>query len=402
LNLGGAIAIPVLFCVLSVFTRALTSVRIVGIDYDLISYTFCIVYFIYLVTQRKLIVNSVFFFLFLFSISFMATMMAGYPIGPYFKYFLPIFIIYIPIYHALKSVNIGYVFELYVQLAYYSAIFGLVQFTAKVLFGIKLLSVFSSPAIDSVAGEPSHYSALLMPALIYSIIFYKKYKTKSIVMFITMLLTLKITSYFTFAVVLMIAFLKFHYLLFLIPALIYIYFNYIILDYDFAYRIIPIWEYLVNGQVTSYNILHGTPLSFISNLEAAKHSLSKNLVFGVGFGGHESSYIEYYGENEFIGLDYLFGINARGGHSLSIRILSELGIIGLISYIWFLIKVQVFNKSYAIHRAIGIACLAHFVSKSVKLSSYIDYGTPFFFLVLLVNYQQYKYHSKNKNTIAAS
>ena len=31
-----------------------------------------------------------------------------------------------------------------------------------------------------------------------------------------------------------------------------------------------------------------------------------------------------------------------------------------------------------------------FFSKSVKLSSYIDYGTPFFFVILNISYQEYK------------
>lgn len=377
----------VIITIFSVFSRELTVIPVAGFDYDYISYTFFIISFIIFLFGKGLPKLGLLLCLFVFITYSINLLIIGYPLIPFFKYFLPITIIYLSIYRILKQFDPIKIFELYVEFAFLSTIFGLIQLLLKLFFGYKLLSVFSSIAIDSVAGEPSHYAVILVPAVVYSIMNFRKYTWKALFMLVVFFLTFKLTAYFAFALSIFIAYFNLLHLLILIPVFYFTYSNYIITDPQSAYRILPIYNYMLTGEIP--NFLHGTPLSFISNLEVAFYSLSKNPLFGVGFGGHETSYFEYFRKNPFIGLDYLFGLNSRGGHSLTIRILSETGVVGFLAYVIFLLRCLILDKSSP-YRAVSIACISHFIGKTIKLSSYIDYGTSFFFIVLLLNFQAYK------------
>jgi O-antigen ligase len=94
-------------------------------------------------------------------------------------------------------------------------------------------------------------------------------------------------------------------------------------------------------------------------------------------------------------LDYQHGLNARSAHSLSIRVLSENGILGFIFY-WYLILRNFFLKLTYEERAISLGCLSHFLSKTLKLGGYFDYGTPFFLMMLVVIFINAKKRTKQE------
>lgn len=385
-----------IFCVISVFTRALTSIRVFGIDYDLLSYTFFLISFLVVISLFKL--NKKFtFFLFIFSfINLFATLFVNYPLFPLLKTLLPLVLILFTVYHILSKINIIDIFRFYVNCTFYTAIFGIIQFSFKLFFGIKLLSNYSSIDLHSVAAEPSHYTAILLPALIYTTIQFKQNKVKFFILFIAMVLTLKITSFFTFALAITIAYFNIGYLLLFGTLFLLIYSNFIITNPEYAFRILPLLDYFSGGNVFS-KALSGTPLSFLSNLEVAFFSLKKNLINGVGIGNHETAYFEKYSLANFIGAERSFGLNARSGHALTIRIISELGLLGILGYTYFFIKNIILSKKFTVYHAISIGCLSHFIAKSLKLGAYIDYGTPFFFCVFLINHQQYRKMKKSLN-----
>jgi O-antigen ligase len=82
--------------------------------------------------------------------------------------------------------------------------------------------------------------------------------------------------------------------------------------------------------------------------------------------------------------NYYYGLNAKAAHSLSVRIVSELGIIGAILYLYTLVKCFLFSRK-GVNYAISLGCIGHLFCKFFKLGGYIDYGTPFFFTILLLN-----------------
>lgn len=334
--------------------------------------------------------RAIWVFVFLFFGSFGAYLLTDYPFTDYFKYFLPLFLIYFSLFHLLRVFPVQPIFELYVEMAVWTAVFGILQLGLKVFLGIKLLSVYSAFAIDSVAGEPSHYAVIIMPAVIYCVLNRRRYKLKALVLTLAMLFTFKVSAYFTFAFVMVIAYVNGPYLFILGASVVWIYIQFILTNEGFTERIFPLVDYFFRGKLLPPEEIHGTSLSFISNFEVAKYSLSKNPFFGVGIGGHEHAYYEYYRFKPFIGIDYYFGLNSRSAHSLLIRILSETGIIGFIFYIFTLLRSVIIKKDLLIYRAISLACISHFVGKSLKLGSYIDYGTPVFFIILILNAAEYR------------
>lgn len=387
------------FCALMPFTRELTVV-IAGFEFDYVSYTFLLVSFALIILHNLIDAQALLIILGIFIVTFIAAIIAGTPLIDYLKYFAPAAVFYFTIYHLLYRYPVRSVFDLYLAFAYYSAILGLIQFALKVGAGIKFLTVFSSPAIDSVAGEPSHYAAILTPALVYQWISGSKINYRTLIMLASLLLTLKLTAYFTLAIVLALAYMQLQYWIFLVPLVMFLYSNFIITNEDYALRFLPIYSYLTSREIDTGGQahLHGTPLSFISNLEVAWYSIRQNPLLGVGFGGHEKAYYDYFTSKGFIGLDYLLGLNARGGHSLTIRLLSETGLLGIATYLITLMRSIIFDKRLLYLHAISLGCLSHFITKTLKLSSYIDYGTPFFFIVLLICAREYRYQYNLSNS----
>jgi O-antigen ligase len=130
-----------------------------------------------------------------------------------------------------------------------------------------------------------------------------------------------------------------------------------------------------------------------SNLIVAQENVKNNPLTGSGLGGNEETYYRLYSNSPFR-LNYYYGLNAKSAHSLTIRIISELGILGFLLYLFTLIK-NLFLMDRGVFRAISLACLSHFLCKTFKLGGIIDYGTPFFFAMLIINGLNYHYN-KNK------
>ena len=121
-------------------------------------------------------------------------------------------------------------------------------------------------------------------------------------------------------------------------------------------------------------------------------------MWGSGLGGHESIYFLFFEGKPFESSRF-FGLNYNSAHSLTIRILSEAGLLGIFAYMAFLVKTYIKSNSgeLLVFHSISISCIGHFFSKSLKLGAYIDYGTPFFLVVLLVNFYLYRgYVRENK------
>jgi O-antigen ligase len=125
------------------------------------------------------------------------------------------------------------------------------------------------------------------------------------------------------------------------------------------------------------------PCRVFSNLDVAFYTIKQSLLTGSGLGGHEEMYYRRF-EYDSFRYNYYYGLNAKSAHSLSIRILSEFGILGFGLYLFTLIKNVMFFKS-KVPKAIALACLSHFLCKTLKLGGYIDYGTPFFLCMLILN-----------------
>jgi len=101
-------------------------------------------------------------------------------------------------------------------------------------------------------------------------------------------------------------------------------------------------------------------------------------------GGHDTMYyrnLELFIETPFD--NKFWGINSKSAHSLLIRIISELGVIGILLLSIILIKSLQIKQTNL--RAIALASYASFIAKFFKTGSYFEYGTIIFLVLILVS-----------------
>lgn len=379
------------FFVFTIFSREIGLTTIAGVDYDLFAYNFFILYLLVQLKDfyinQKLIVALVL----LVVAGIAAKVILSLEFQPFWKQFIPITIIYLVSYDAFCRVNYRILFKIYTEIGYYTAIFGIIQILAKLFFGLKLMTDYNQLFVDSIALEPSHYAVIIMPACIYKLYYFRQNKTQATVLMIALILTTSSTAYITLLVLLLIIYRRTQILILLVP-LLYFVFNNILLNVEkFNMRLTGFTSYF---ETNSFNRVYAaTSVSFLSNLEVALYSIKSNPLLGCGLGGHEEMYQKYFEDSSFR-FNYMYGMNSISAHSLLIRILSETGLIGFGLYLIGLWK-SLLLKADDFHRIISISCLSHFIGKALKLGGYFDYGTPFFAMLLLFNYLDYK-NSKNK------
>jgi len=374
------------FFVLTVFSKEIGHTDLFGIDYDFIGYNFCIFYLLFhingLYINRS--INS--FLAYLFISSILSKLYLGLDLPPLFKQIIPTAVIFLVTYDFfIRSGSYVRLFTIYITISYYTAVFGLIQLAVKFFLGINLMTNYYSLFIDSIAYEPSHYAALILPACVYSLFNYRKDKLRSTIILLAMIGTFSVTSYVVMAVAIVLVFLKPVYLLIVVPLLYYLYF-YVFLSFEkFTYRQSGFDMYFEHQNLMK--VKSGTTLSFLSNVEVARYTITESPLMGSGMGGHEEMYYKFYSNHPFR-MHYLFGLNALSAHSLIIRVFSEFGLAGGMLYLWFLMR-NLILRGEGYHRMISIACLTHFLCKFLKLSGYFDYGTPFFAMMYIFNFNDY-------------
>ncbi|MDB4273903.1 O-antigen ligase family protein [Algibacter sp.] len=381
----------VLLIVISIFTKELFSGNIGGVSIDFFAYGVSTVlfinYFMHFHSNQKIInfliyaVITALFSILIFDLEWF----------PFFKAIVPIFIIYLSTYFVIRkhAQFLPKIVDTYINIAYITAIFGILQLILSFM-GINIL-IKIPHRIDSIAYEPSHYAAIIMPAVILTVFQYKKYKRKAVILLTALIGTVSLTSYVVFILIWAFPRLTNRSAIIAIPLALVSMFYLQTFNLNFSQRFLSAEE-VIMGE-TDISEANGTVLSFGTNLEVALFTIKKSPIWGSGIGGHESMYKKYYAGKIFEDSFY-YGMNQKSAHSLTIRILSELGVLGLLIYVSFLFKTYIKRSDDLFHHLVSLACLSHFAVKSFKLGGYIDYGTPFFFCLLIVNYMVFR--SKKK------
>jgi hypothetical protein len=223
------------------------------------------------------------------------------------------------------------------------------------------------------------------------------------VMLVALLFTFNLTAYLVFLAIFTIASVHPLYVLVTIPLAYYMFF-YMLPNFskDFSARFYDTYD-TFSGRKSILNSrldVNSTTLSFYSNFEVAKYTLNQSPLFGSGLGGHEEMYYRRFANSPFQS-NYYYGLNAKAAHSLSIRILSELGLIGAVLYVYTLVRSIIFSGK-GIYYAISLSCISHFLCKFFKLGGYIDYGTPFYFTILILNARAYFASQLQKSAVTKS
>jgi len=369
-----------IFLPLTIFTKEIGMFTISSINIDLIGYPFFILSFVLFFITRNISIsnNETIVFAIILFMGLIQSFILNLPIIIFFKQFIPIAIFYFVIKSILTYRDPIYIFDKYVQYAMVAAYLGLLQFVLK-LVGIKFLTGHSQLFIDSVALEPSHYVVMMIPAMIYY--FEKRNFNKNFfILTLTLVLTFKLTALLSFATYYFLRNIKnFKTMVFISPLILLISIYIINHNEEFGKRIDSAVIFMETNDMSS--IENMTTFSFISNLEVATENFIDTFGVGTGLGGHETTYGRIFRGIDIYSDDWV-GMNMKSAHSLLIRIISELGLFGLI--ILFLL----FYKSYSIrnfeYRVVAWASLSHFVAKFFKTGSYFDYGSIFFLVMIIV------------------
>lgn len=382
--------------VIAVFSKEVGTSRFLGVDFDFIGYPFFILYFI--LNFHKIVVSKAtphLLFAYLTFSSLFSILLLNLGYANFLKQLIPILLIFSVNFFIINKSDLPALFRLYVKVTYYTAIFGIIQVILSRFANVEIL-IKQHGRLDSISYEPSHYAAILLPAMIYCFFHFQSYRKYFFVMLLALILTFNLTGYMVFLTVISFAYINPVYIGLSIPFLYFFTFN-VLQDFNenFYKRITDTVDVfsgqkMILGLTTSAN---GTTVSFYSNLMVALTSVRMNFLTGCGLGGHEEMYYREY-SNSIFRFNYYYELNAKSGHSLSIRILSEFGLLGLFLYVYTIIKNLVLLDN-GVYKSISLACLSHFLCKTLKLGGYIDYGTPFFFAMFILTHRAFRENRQN-------
>ncbi len=148
----------------------------------------------------------------------------------------------------------------------------------------------------------------------------------------------------------------------------------------------------INRQYRVITKVHGSPLVLYNNYYVAKQNFSHNPLFGSGLGSHEIAFDQY-------NLNYLvskwYVLNTPDANSMGLRIISELGLMGIIFVILFIKRGFVQRNPSSpddYSWVIATALLAIIIIQILRQGNYTYAG--FFFYGWLYYYNKINYEKK--------
>ncbi len=335
-------------------------------------------------------------------------------IQQFLKIFLGVFFSFLFFDYFIKFLkeDIFKIFYVYLKVTYWICLIGVIQFFSyqigfrfgydfNTIFGFNKWGIIKQELfgirINSIFSEPAYFGAYVGPAIFVVInnfinkskIVYSNFQ--NILILVTYVFTFSTTAYLGLGVSLFLVlsskgFLK--YLLIIvvsISVLFYVAYNNV---KDFRIRIDDTTS-LFSGDLVKFNRFtfgkyHGSSLALYDNYNVAFLNLKNNsFLFGTGLGSHGVAFEKY---SLTKGLDQVKGgaLNAADANSLLLRIVSELGIIGVFITFYFLFK---FHTSRVKMKAenhfwiISNACLVLMILNLMRLGHYFYCGFPLFVLL---------------------
>lgn len=209
------------------------------------------------------------------------------------------------------------------------------------------LNITISGRLEGWGGEPGDIALLILPALVY----YFYHKEISIRCALTVLAFMLASSTASFAALFIIlalflfVYYRKNFFKLIVAALVVFMVSSAVSSYlsdnksdnnDAALKFKETWEMLQSNRFSFYDLetLNASTYAFLTNLCVAEQAPSR--LFGTGLGTHHINYEKIYPSRS---TTYrLYGLNANDAYSLSIRVFSELGILGLFLLFVFMYK----------------------------------------------------------------
>ncbi len=278
------------------------------------------------------------------------------------------------------------------------------------LLGIRLNSTFTEPSYFGSSMAPAFFIAL------YELFFRREVfltKTKCIVIIAAYLLSFSSLAYIGIFVTILLFALNFgalRYFFFAVPVGVIMFTLVYSNVKDFRVRIDGMKALFVDGIVEKelggelskgarmfrvsrvLTKIHGSSFVLYNNTHVAIENFKQNPLFGSGLGSHEIAF-EKYNINYMLGGIYDF--NAPDANSMFLRILSELGIMGLLFMLMYILKFYV-SKNLGFEEdetywLISNAVLVIIITQLLRQGNYTFNG--FLFFGFLYYYNRIKYNA---------
>lgn len=309
-----------------------------------------------------------------------------------------------------NNYNIKKLFSVYLNIAYFVALIGLLQWLAclSVVFGIfhqgRLIEHFYhfgyfltnwyitfshlSIRINSIMPEPFSLCLVLIPALFTSIssLLRGSYelitKKRSILIICVYLLTFSTTGYIGIIIAIMILFLNYSKKRNIFIAIFIAFITSTIFFYaleDTRDRVGDIVKF-AKGE-TDWQKTNQSTYTYLRNLLTTTDVIKNNVLFGNGLGSHRVSFDAFTKKHNIVMPDRFFVLNREDANSLLLRLLSETGLIGVILFLIFIAKYYIKRKNgpSIIYWVINNGILILFIIRLIRQGNYVSEGFFFFF-----------------------
>lgn len=289
-----------------------------------------------------------------------------------------------------SCLTVDEIFRKYYKYSYYLSILGLCFLVIFLIFRIDIayelseiipfygyVSGFSpSIRIKSILLEPAHFAGIILPAFYYSLKHFKKEKTKLVIFSTTLIFTFSSIGYL--GILLSIILIAINSSLVKKVSLVSLGIIAGIFAFnkveDFSMRLTDTFKVFSN-QNSSFEGINVSTYTLYANFFVTSNVLKDSPLWGHGLASHPVSYDRYISDWIYERDSHL---NKQDANSLALRILSELGIIGLLGALYF-IKRNYCNDKEAISSAI----LIYFVYKLLREGHYFSPEMYFFIFMFI-------------------
>jgi hypothetical protein len=311
-------------------------------------------------------------------------------VGQFLKQFLGISIsaLYFNFFFRIPKNNVIHVFNTYCRIAYWVCLIGFP------LWIWLCLTEHEFVRLRSVTTEPAEFCTLILPAYYwYTYLFFKarKYGTEVVVFTIALLLSNSSLGFVSAAFGIILLLSARRKLLLAVPlvaggllGILYV------SSSNFRLRVDDTVAGVVSSDVTGVNL---STYAVISNMLVTEQVLQDSPLLGHGIGSHVLShdrYLDTVPGADAISAEWL-KTNSTDAASMTLRALSELGILGFGGILWFLVHFHV--RGSGRHAAISNAILVAFFLKLLRGGLYFPPEQFFFIFIYIINYREYRRQS---------
>lgn len=261
----------------------------------------------------------------------------------------------------------------YINMSFVLVIYSLIAYS---------LNITISGRLEGWEGEPGDVSLLLLPTIVYYL-YYKELSIRSITTFFAFLQANSTASFTTLFIIISIyliiyyrkRFVKLVIILGTIIIAINYFSNYLNNEKreknnEAIVKFKETWDVIKTEQLNFHDLesLNASSYAFLVNLKVSMYAPSR--IIGTGLGTHPSNYKKIYPDTGY----RLYGLNSDDAYSLSIRLFSELGIIGIILLIIFL------YKNFNSKSLYSFMALSYIINACITGGHYTANGSVLFFM----------------------